>query len=79
MWPIKGTNIPRGTEYLHKTIMYGILVTTAPSVDNLSDMQNAAVNVFPYVYDVPPPGKNDRPFSDNFVIWDPMNLVGGSN
>ena len=26
-----------------------------------------------------PPGKNDRPFSDNFVIWDPMNLVGGSN
>ena len=26
-----------------------------------------------------PPGKNDRPFSGNLVIWDPMNLVGGSN
>ena len=29
--------------------------------------------------EVLPPGKNDRPFRDNFVIWDPMNLVGGSN
>ena len=26
-----------------------------------------------------PPGKNDRPFRDNFVKWHPMNLVGGSN
>ena len=26
-----------------------------------------------------PPTRNDRPFCDNFVIWGPMKLVGGSN
>ena len=46
----------------------------APSSHSLDGDGELCVHYF-----VIPPTRNDRPFSDNSVIWDPMSLVGGSN